>query len=89
MDGNELIDIGFGIKITIANKHALDLGLKIAEQTLPAFEADLAKLTVPQLKEVTRKVRSVRGMRDRQEFIDALMAWHRDECLKFAGYVCT
>jgi hypothetical protein len=70
-----------------SNFEKLQAGLRIARATQDEFKSDLAQLTVPQLREMVRKVRSTRGMSVRQHYVDALLSWHTGECLKAAGYI--
>lgn len=84
------IHMGFGVMISPANKQALDRGLALARKTESAFIEQLNHLKVPQLKAMVAKVRpraGMRGMSVRQHYVDALLSWHTDECLKAAGYV--
>jgi hypothetical protein len=73
--------------IQMDNMERLRVGLQMDHDLSPAFKADLEKLTVPQLKAMVAKRRSTRGMTVKSHYIHAMLAWHRKECLKVAGYV--
>lgn len=78
---------GYGPKISPENDARLKLGLQTARDLAPAFEAELRKLTVPELKAMISKFRTITPeMKTKQHFIDVMMSWHAGECLKQAGY---
>lgn len=82
----EMIDLGYGIKISKDMKAKMDLGYQMAAALQPQFEAEIRTKTVPELKALVRKFRSTKGMTVKSHFIDALLSWHTGECLKAAGY---
>lgn len=92
-DGSVSWELGFGITHTASARTmaALDRGYALARKTEPALRAQLDALSVPQLKALALKAIPGRvrgyGLTTRRDFVDVLLTWHTNECLKAAGYV--
>ncbi len=82
-----MIDLGFGIQISEDQHTKLMDGIKMHEDLWPQLARELAILTKPQLRKMVQTFRSPMGMTVKAHYIHAIAAWHRQECIKEAGYV--
>lgn len=69
------------------NAAAIDRAAALALSRGGELEAEWRRMTAPQLRELVRGFRSVRGMEVRQHYVDALHSRLMEECLTECGYV--